>query len=189
LVFARRCRGSNPAFEKRSRTTKPCGIGAQRSCSETLDCDAVDSALDLTPGTTRAWANEETFMRRAVNRKVAHETYGTVAQDLGRALEPRQREAARLLAVERLTRTETAARVGVDRRTIFNWLRRPVFTGYQQQLESEESARLTTEWRARRAEVEHGLQEIREISVKKAKDLAEGGDPKVIGLVLAKLLS
>jgi DNA-directed RNA polymerase specialized sigma24 family protein len=157
--------------------------------AETLDCDAVDSILELTPGTTRTWATEEAFMRRAVQVKVTAERFGTVAEELGRALDPRQREAARLLAVERRSQTDTAAQVGVDRRTIFNWLQRPVFTRYQQQLESEESARLTTEWRARRAEVEHGLQEIREISVKKYRDLAEGGDPKVIGLVLSKLLS
>jgi hypothetical protein len=156
--------------------------------AETLDCEAVDSILDLAPGTTRTWASEDAFMRRAVQVKVTAERFGNVVQELGRALDPRQREGARLLAVEGLSQTDTAARVGVDRRTIFNWLRRPVFTEYMLQLESEERARVKNEWRLRRAEVEEELQAIRTIAVEKAKQLVEEGDPKVISQVLAKLL-
>jgi hypothetical protein len=153
-----------------------------------LECDAVDAVLELTPGTTRRWANEEEFVVHAAYYRARHEMHGAVEEDFGRALEPRQRAAARLLAVEHLTQTETAARVGVDRRTIFNWNRRPPFSMYKEQLESKERERLNAESHARRAEVERDLQDVRTIAVRKAKDLAEEGDPKLIAQVLAKLL-
>jgi hypothetical protein len=56
--------------------------------AEILDCDAVDSILELTPGTTRGWASEEAFMRRALHRKVRTEQYGNVGEDLGRPSSP-----------------------------------------------------------------------------------------------------
>ena len=88
-----------------------------------LDSDAVDAVLELAPSTTRRWANEEAFVLLATEATARHEQHGEVETDFSRALDSRQREAARLLAVDHLSRTETAARVGVDRRTILNWNR------------------------------------------------------------------
>ena len=153
-----------------------------------LDCDTVDAVLELTPGTTRRWANEEEFALLAVSAMALHERHGAVEEDFGRALEPRQREAARLLAVEHVTRTETAARVGVDRRTIFNWGSKAAFSMYKEQLESKERERLNAESHARRVEVERDLEDLRMIAIKKAKGLAEEGDLKLIAQVLAKIL-
>ena len=88
-----------------------------------------------------------------------------------------------------VSQTETATRVGVDRRTIFNWLRNPVFKAYQGHLEKQEQERLNIEFRAGRAQLERDLEDVRSIAVTKAKELAEGGDIKVITQVLGKLLS
>jgi predicted DNA-binding protein (UPF0251 family) len=69
------------------------------------------------------------------------EPFHRAPEDPGAALEPRQREAARLLAVEKLTKTVTAGQVGVDRRTISNWYRKPAFRLYLEQVENEDRNR------------------------------------------------
>jgi hypothetical protein len=156
--------------------------------AQVLDCDAVDKVMGLPSGTTRTWAQEEAFIRLAARERIERERSRRVPEDPGAALEPRQREAARLLAVEGLTKTATASQVGVDRRTITNWQHVPAFLMYLEQLEMEERDRLNADWRARTSAVAMDLQEVREVAIKQAKKMAEEGDPKIIAQVLAKEL-
>jgi hypothetical protein len=162
---------------------------AARLFAHLLDCDAVDRVMDLPSGQTQAWAEEETFNNLATNERIDRERSCRAPEDLGAALEPRQREAARLLAVEGLTKTAAAAQVGVDRRTITNWHYQPAFLLFLKQLESEERNLRNTDWRARSAAVDMGLQEVREVAIRQAKKMAEEGDPKIIAQVLAKELA
>jgi predicted DNA-binding protein (UPF0251 family) len=136
----------------------------------------------------RTWAQEEKFIHLAARHRVARERLQRAPEDAGSALEPRQREAARLLAVEKLTKTATAAQVGIDRRTISNWYREPAFRLYLEQVENEDRNRRNEDWRARNAAVARDLQDVRELAVKRAKKMAEEGDPKIIAQVLAREL-
>jgi DNA-directed RNA polymerase specialized sigma24 family protein len=157
--------------------------------AETLDCAAVDATLDLPLGTTKGWAQDDDFMSVAAYARATREKYRTLEVDAGRALNPAQREAARLLVIDHLTQTDVAAAVGKDRRTIYNWLRRPTFRQYMDQVEEKEQSKCRARLAAIRREMLQELEELRAIVVRNAKRHAEEGVEEVEAQVLRAVLA
>ena len=149
-----------------------------------LDPVAVDEALNLAPGTVKSWLEGEAFVNRFAQERHRLVAYGTVDEDLGRILTPKQRAAARMRGLDMLSQIEVARALEVTDRTIRNWERNPAFRMYWDQLEHEEEKRRRTR---RRRELDH-LIEAREKALEVlVRALEEQGDRKV-AVELLKLL-
>lgn len=113
-------------------------VAAARLMGKLLDAATVDRALDLPPGTVKGLMANEAFFEKVVDARQFFLTYRDPDQDLSRVLSPKQREAARMRALEGLSQVETADLLKVSDRTIRNWEKNPAFGIYQDQLVSAE---------------------------------------------------
>ena len=114
---------------------------AARAMAQLLDAAAVDGALDLAPGTVRAWMDCEAFANRVVEQRRTVVLHRTTVEDFGRLLSPIQRAAARMRGLDMMSQIDVARALEVSDRTIRNWERNPAFRLYQDQLEDEQNSR------------------------------------------------
>ncbi len=115
---------------------------AARAMARLLDAAAVDEALDLAPGTVKSWMDCEDFFRKVVEERHMVVVNRTPDVDFGRLLNSKQRAAARMRSLDRLSQIEVARTLVVTDRTIRNWEKNAAFRTYQDQLEHEEAQRL-----------------------------------------------
>ena len=151
-----------------------------------LDCDEVDEVFGLPTGTTARLAQDPSFIDHAADVRL--ERSQRAGPDFGAVLEPIQREAAWLLAVEKLDQTEIAKRLGVSRRTIYNWLQLNAFKEYMRTLEEREMERRNAAYYAAQDEASWAVADLKSIAMRKAKELAEEGNVRLISRVVDKLL-
>lgn len=157
--------------------------------AQVLDEGVVDQVLALPEGTTRGWLDNDTaFREHVVARRRNLEIFADPGIDYTRALTPKQIRAAALLIEEEMTQVRAAETVGVDPRTIYNWLRQPVFQLYSQQLSDERAQRLSlaadAEVAVRRAED----RALRQKAVRLLGDLIDAGDGKAAERVFKPLI-
>jgi len=146
------------------------------------DCAQVDAVLSLPPGTTQRFALDDAFILRAAKASLSTSAL-SASPNYGAVLTPKQRQAARLMAVGEspLSQVEAAKHVEVDRRTVSNWMNIPAFVAYKDQLEAKDAQERRVEAFAAKSEA---TREIKEIAMRKAKELVEAGDVRVILRVL-----
>ena len=154
--------------------------------AQLLDCDDVDLVLKLPPGTTAQLAKEPAFMALVAEARL--EESRQKGRDYGAVLSPIERKAARLLAVEGLSKVEVARRLGVDRRTIHNWACHRGFVEYMRYLEEQEIERRNAEYRAAEADALYLVRDVKKVAMRKALELAEQGDDRIIYRVLDRML-
>ena len=141
-----------------------------------LDPAAVDEALNLASGTVKSWLEAEAFVNRFAQERLQVVAYGTVDEDLGRILTPKQRAAARMRGLDMLSQIEVARALEVTDRTIRNWERNPAFRMYLDQLEHEEEKRRRTRRRRELDQLTEAKEKALEVLV---RALEEEGDRKV----------
>ena len=151
-----------------------------------LDCDQVDEVFGLATGTTARLAQSPSFIAHAADARL--ERAQRRRSDFGAVLEPIQREAAWFLAVEKLDQTEVAKRLGVNRRTIYNWLQLNAFNEYMRTLEEHEMDRRNAAYHAAHDEALWSVADLKRIAMSKAKELAEEGNARLISRVVDKML-
>ena len=151
-----------------------------------LDCDEVDEVFGLPTGTTARLAQSPSFIAHAADTRL--ERSQRRRPDFGAVLAPIQREAAWLLAVEKLDQTEVAKRLGVSRRTIYNWLQLNAFKEYMRTLEEHERERRNAAYHAAHDEALWSVADLKSIAMSKAKELAEKGNVPLISRVVDKML-
>jgi hypothetical protein len=146
--------------------------------AELLDSALAGGVLDLPPGTVERWAEDPRFVKKAATDRYHSKWSQRPTKDFGRVLSPKQRAAARLLSLEFKSQTEVAVAVGVDPRTIRNWLRQPEFRRYQEQIEREAEAQASYERAARQRAFEDRLGEERIKALNVMAKAIEEGDLK-----------
>ena len=156
---------------------------------ELIDERVVDQVLVLADGTTRRWLDDdEEFRDRVVEGRRKLESTRDPDIDYARALTSKQIRAGVLLTEEEIPQIKVAEIVGVDERTIRNWLHRAAFKAYLEQLAERCAERLLAEAKAQQAAARADDRALRAKAVRVLGNRLDEGDTKAAGLVLKLMI-
>lgn len=124
-----------------------------RAVARLGDHKRIEAIFDVPSGAIARLMEVEDFKALVEETEETDSRYSGPDVDFGRALNEKQRKAARLTILDELSQTKVAAALEVTTRTIRSWEEDQFYIGYCDQVRREKEAEETEEREARRREI------------------------------------